>query len=219
MRGFFTYWQHFLGEWLGQHVAFDLRNQIYDRLQRLSYAYHDKQQTGQLMSRATQDVEATRMFIQMGALRLLDMSLRIVVAAALMFMLELALALVAWALMPLVAFQSIRIQLKSRQHLDGGAGAARPHDDGAAGEHDRRPRGQGVLARALRGARSSTRKRTSSSTGTIRQNRIQAQNNPFYQAMSHALPGRRALASAPSDHAGRAQRRASSPPSSPTRRS
>ncbi|HWC29195.1 MAG TPA: ABC transporter transmembrane domain-containing protein, partial [Dehalococcoidia bacterium] len=77
LRGFFTYWQTFLGEWLGQHVAFDLRNMIYEKLQRLSYAYHDKQQTGQLMSRATQDVEATRMFIQMGALRLLDMALRI----------------------------------------------------------------------------------------------------------------------------------------------
>ena len=85
MRGFFTYWQTFIGEWLGQHVAFDLRNGIYEKLQRLSYAYHDKQQTGQLMSRATQDVEATRMFIQMGALRLLDMALRITIAAVLMF--------------------------------------------------------------------------------------------------------------------------------------
>ncbi|MGE3985200.1 MAG: ABC transporter transmembrane domain-containing protein, partial [Dehalococcoidia bacterium] len=78
-RAVCTYWQTFLGEWLGQHVAFDLRNKIYDRLQRLSYAYHDRQQTGQIMSRATQDVEGTRTFIQMGCMRLLDIAVRVTV--------------------------------------------------------------------------------------------------------------------------------------------
>ena len=114
LRGFFTYWMQFTGEWLSQHVAFDLRNRIYEKLQRQSYAYHDKQQTGQLMSRATQDVEATRMFIQLGALRLLDITLRIVVAATLMLTSNVLLTLVAWSLMPLVAWQSIRVQLLSR---------------------------------------------------------------------------------------------------------
>ena len=38
LRGFFTYWQTFIGEGLGQHVAFDLSNKIYEKLQRLSYA-------------------------------------------------------------------------------------------------------------------------------------------------------------------------------------
>lgn len=115
LRGFFTYWQTFFGEWLGQHVAFDLRNGIYEKLQRLSYAYHDKQQTGQLMSRATQDVEATRMFIQMGALRLLDMVLRISIAATLMFLTDWRLAIIAWMLMPLVAVRSIQVQLQMRK--------------------------------------------------------------------------------------------------------
>ena len=63
LRGAFTFLQTYLGEWISQRVAYDLRNRIYDRLQRLSYAYHDRQQTGQLMSRATQDVEAVRWFI------------------------------------------------------------------------------------------------------------------------------------------------------------
>ncbi|MER3458096.1 MAG: hypothetical protein C4309_05185, partial [Chloroflexota bacterium] len=57
LRGLFTFGQSYLGEWLSQHVAFDIRNAIYERLQRLSYAYHDKAQIGQIMSRATQDVE------------------------------------------------------------------------------------------------------------------------------------------------------------------
>ncbi|MFH1140132.1 MAG: ABC transporter transmembrane domain-containing protein, partial [Chloroflexota bacterium] len=68
LRGMFAYGQQYLGEWLSQRVAYDLRNNIYDRLQRLSFAYHDSHQTGQLMSRATQDVEAVQRFIQMGAL-------------------------------------------------------------------------------------------------------------------------------------------------------
>src|SRR3990172_13182011 len=68
-RGFFAYGQTYLGEGISQRVAYDIRNQIYDRLQRLSYAYHDQQQTGQLMSRATQDVEAGRVFVAMGGLR------------------------------------------------------------------------------------------------------------------------------------------------------
>src|SRR5690606_9482807 len=58
LRGVSTYTMQFSGEWLSQHVAYDLRNHIYEKLQRLSYAYHDNAHTGQLMSRATQDVEA-----------------------------------------------------------------------------------------------------------------------------------------------------------------
>lgn len=114
-RAFCTYWQTYLGEWLGQHVAFDLRNRIYDRLQRLSYAYHDKQQTGQIMSRATQDVEGTRTFIQMGAMRLLDISVRVLIAAVLMFASNWQLAFVAWLLMPLVAWRSMTVQIRSRR--------------------------------------------------------------------------------------------------------
>ena len=68
-RGVFAYGQTYFGEWVSQRVAFDIRNLIYDRLQRLSYAYHDQQQTGQVMSRATQDVEGVRWYISMGVLR------------------------------------------------------------------------------------------------------------------------------------------------------
>jgi ABC-type multidrug transport system fused ATPase/permease subunit len=183
MRGFFTYWMQFLGEWLSQHVAYDLRNHIYEKLQRLSYAYHDKQQTGQLMSRATQDVEATRMFIQLGALRLLDISLRVVVAAVLMFSSNWLLALVAWSLIPLVAFQSIRIQLQSRQLW--------------MKVQDQLGRITTVLQENLTGVRvvkafsrqdheieKFNREADELFDWNIRQNRIQAQTNPFYQAMS-----------------------------------
>ena len=70
-RGLFMYAQTYLGERISQGVAYDFRNDLYDHLQRLSYAYHDSSQIGQIMSRATQDVEGVRMFVSMGLLRLL----------------------------------------------------------------------------------------------------------------------------------------------------
>ena len=182
-RGFFTYWMQFLGEWLSQHVAYDLRNHIYEKLQRQSHAYHDKQQTGQLMSRATQDVEATRMFIQLGALRLLDITLRVAVAAVLMFSTNWLLALVAWSLIPLVAFQSVRIQLKSRRLW--------------MSVQDQLGRITTVLQENMSGVRvvkAFSREKYENDKfakeadelfyWNIRQNRIQAQTHPFYQSMS-----------------------------------
>src|SRR3990172_3835240 len=100
MRGAFSYLQTYLGEWISQRVAYDLRNHIYDRLQRLSYAYHDRQQTGQLMSRATQDVEAVRWFIHMGVLRFAYVIILLVAVLVLMLITNWKLALIVWAFVP-----------------------------------------------------------------------------------------------------------------------
>ena len=71
LRGVFVYFQTTLAERVSQAVAYDLRNRMYDHLQRLSYAYHDQAEIGQIMSRATQDVEGVRFFVSMGIIRLL----------------------------------------------------------------------------------------------------------------------------------------------------
>src|SRR3990170_3825943 len=114
LRGIFAYWVTFLSEWLSQHVAFDLRNRIYDRLQRLSYAYHDRQQTGQLMSRATQDVEAVRWYIHMGVMRLGYILLLLAAILVLMAITDWRLTLVAWAFMPVIAWRSTVMALSLR---------------------------------------------------------------------------------------------------------
>lgn len=57
MRGLFAFSQTYLGERLSQFVAFDLRNELFAKIQRLSFSYHDHNRTGQLMVRATDDVE------------------------------------------------------------------------------------------------------------------------------------------------------------------
>jgi ATP-binding cassette subfamily B protein len=107
LRGMFAYGQSYVGEWLAQHVAYDIRNAIYDRLQRLSYAYHDKAQIGQIMSRATQDVESLRIYISMGLLRLIYTVVLLLVALLLMASANLRLALISWAFLPIIAGVSI----------------------------------------------------------------------------------------------------------------
>jgi len=113
-RGVFAYGQTYLAEWISQRVAYDLRNGIYDRLQRLSYAYHDPQQTGQLMSRATQDVEAVRMFINMGVVRGAYIVILLVASLGLMLFTNWKLALVVWAFIPFIVWRSTVMAFKLR---------------------------------------------------------------------------------------------------------
>ena len=68
LRGLAGYGQRYFNEVLAQKASYIIRNTLYERIQRLSFAFHDRSQTGQLMSRATVDVEAIRMFFAMGLL-------------------------------------------------------------------------------------------------------------------------------------------------------
>jgi ATP-binding cassette subfamily B multidrug efflux pump len=70
MRGLFAFLQTFWAEKNSQSIAFDMRNDLFAKVQRLSFSYHDKNQTGQLMVRATDDVEKVRIFIGQGLLQL-----------------------------------------------------------------------------------------------------------------------------------------------------
>ena len=70
LRGLFAFLQAFWAEKNSQSVAFDLRNDLYAKIQRLSFSYHDQNQTGQLMIRATDDVEKVRLFLGQGLLQL-----------------------------------------------------------------------------------------------------------------------------------------------------
>jgi ATP-binding cassette subfamily B protein len=66
MRGLFSFVQTYMAEKTSQGIAFDFRNEIYAKIQRLSFSYHDRNQTGQLMIRATDDVEKVRLFLAQG---------------------------------------------------------------------------------------------------------------------------------------------------------
>ena len=113
-RGVFMYAQTWLGERISQRVAYDFRNDLYDHLQRLSYAYHDRSQIGQIMSRATQDVEAVRMFVSMGVIRLLFVFALLAGVYGLMIATNAKVGLIALAFTPLVAVQGTWSSAKLR---------------------------------------------------------------------------------------------------------
>ncbi len=76
----------YFGEWLTHRVAFDLRNHFYSSLQSLPFAFHDRAQTGDLMSRATSDITETERFAGIGVLDLFATVLLVIgVAVAMVF--------------------------------------------------------------------------------------------------------------------------------------
>ncbi len=72
VRSVFNFAKRYLGEWLINRTGYDYRNALYDKIQRLSFGYHDHTQTGQLMSRCTEDVSALSRFVGQGAVELIN---------------------------------------------------------------------------------------------------------------------------------------------------
>jgi ATP-binding cassette subfamily B protein len=101
-RALFQFAQGYLAERASQGVAYDLRNALYAKSQRLSFSYHDQAQTGQLLTRATNDVELVRMFTGMGFLQFLNSVVMLVGSLILLFAMNWRLALVTVVILPLV---------------------------------------------------------------------------------------------------------------------
>ncbi len=99
-RGVFTFLQGYLSEKSSQGVAYDLRNEIYAKLQNLSFSYHDQAQTGQLMTRVTSDVEMVRQFIGQGFLQLMGALVMLAGSSAVLFVMNWRLALVSLTIIP-----------------------------------------------------------------------------------------------------------------------
>ncbi|HMJ74194.1 MAG TPA: ABC transporter ATP-binding protein [Solirubrobacterales bacterium] len=95
-------------------VEFDLRQRFYAHLQRLELGFFDSQQTGQLMSRATVDLQSIRFFLGYGLIFITQNLLTIVLASAVMFVLEPWLALIALAPAPFVVYAASRYNRVSR---------------------------------------------------------------------------------------------------------
>ena len=114
LRGMFSFGQSYFAEYAGQKVAYDLRNKLYDRIQRLSFAFHDKAQTGQLMSRATQDVEGVRFFLSMVLVRLVNLVVIFFAISVLLLRMNWSLTLVSFACLPLIAYFALKFGARMR---------------------------------------------------------------------------------------------------------
>jgi ABC-type multidrug transport system fused ATPase/permease subunit len=98
-------------------VEVDLRNMLYEQLQRLELGFFDRQQTGQLMSRATVDLQSVRFFLGYGLIFIAQSMLTIALAAVAMFALQPALAVLALAPVPFVVLIANRYGKHSRPAL------------------------------------------------------------------------------------------------------
>ena len=101
VRGWFAYLQAYWAEKNSQSIAYDLRNDLYSKVQTLSFSYHDKNQTGQLMIRATDDVEKVRTFIGQGLLQLVGAVILLSGTLIILFSTNVALAWTAMPILPL----------------------------------------------------------------------------------------------------------------------
>ena len=97
----FRFLQGYLSEKASQGVAYDLRNELFAQIQRLSFSYHDRAQTGQLMTRATNDVEMVRQFTGMGFLQLLNAIVMLVGSVGFLVSMNWRLSLIVLLIVPL----------------------------------------------------------------------------------------------------------------------
>jgi len=99
--------QRYLSEWIASHVGYDIRNHMYDHIQRLSFAYHDHAQTGQLISRSIEDVRSIERFMGFGLIEMVRLSVLLLGVVALLFAEN---ARLAWiALLPLAPLVAITV--------------------------------------------------------------------------------------------------------------
>jgi ABC-type multidrug transport system fused ATPase/permease subunit len=100
--------RRFISGWQALGVEFDLRNALYAHLVRMSFGFYDRHQTGQLMSRATVDLQAVRFFLGYGLIFFFQHILTIVGVTAVMLYLDWRLALVSLAVTPLIVALAYR---------------------------------------------------------------------------------------------------------------
>jgi ABC-type multidrug transport system fused ATPase/permease subunit len=108
------YWRRMVAGRVSLGVEYDLRERVYGHLQRLELGFFDHQQTGQLMSRATVDLQAVRFFLGYGLVFILQSILTIVLAGVVMIVVNPELGLIALAPVPFVVVISYRYGRRAR---------------------------------------------------------------------------------------------------------
>jgi ATP-binding cassette, subfamily B, multidrug efflux pump len=114
-RGLFNFGQSFWAEKASQGVAYDLRNKIFDRVENLSFSYHDRAQTSQLLTRITSDVEQVRSFIGTSLIQVASSLVTLITTAVILLMMNWRLALITLALVPLAALILANFLIKNQK--------------------------------------------------------------------------------------------------------
>ena len=113
-RGVFHFAQEYALQYAAQRAIYDIRNAMYDHLQRLPFSFYDKSQTGQLISRTTGDIDSLRRFLSFGMLNFLSSILIFVAVFVVCMMKNWKLALLATSIMPMLVYAGIRFGKKAK---------------------------------------------------------------------------------------------------------
>ncbi|MGD6793485.1 ABC transporter ATP-binding protein [Metabacillus indicus] len=103
IKGVATYFHQYLGDMFGIKSVYRLRNELYEKLQRLPFRYYDNAKTGDLMSRLTADVEGFRFFLSFGIAELIRFIILIAISLCVMFYYSVPLTFVTIAALPFLA--------------------------------------------------------------------------------------------------------------------
>ena len=134
MRGIFDFARTYSTDSLSQKVAYDVRNLMYDKLQHLSFAFHDKEHTGNLMSKVTSDVEAVRRYVNMGMVRGVEVPFRVLAIVVFMVTVNWQLTLISLVFVPFLIIRSSQVMVRLRtmwlhvQEVMGGVGDYSPRE-------------------------------------------------------------------------------------------
>src|SRR4029450_8307902 len=115
VQGFMRAFSRFMIFNIGRDIEYQLRNDLFTHLQKLSLSYYQRQSIGDLMSRLVNDVTAVRLLLGLGIINLLNTPLYYVYAVSSMVMMDPQLTLVALALYPLML---LFVQRMSRQMME-----------------------------------------------------------------------------------------------------
>ncbi|MDO8359237.1 MAG: ABC transporter ATP-binding protein, partial [Devosia sp.] len=113
-RGIFTLTQNYYSESVGHHAAYELRLATYEKLQQLSFSFHDRMHSGDLITLGILDIEGVRMFFATGLVRMVLLAVLIGVGAYLLISTDLVLGLLSLSFVPFVGWRSSVVQLKLR---------------------------------------------------------------------------------------------------------
>ena len=115
LRGLFTLVQNFAAESVGHALAQDLRNQIYAKIQRLPFSFHDRTHSGDLITVGMLDLEGVRMYFSTALVRTLLLTLLIGIGAFMLIRADPVMGLLALSFVPFAAWRSSAMQLTLRR--------------------------------------------------------------------------------------------------------
>ena len=98
------YYRQYFAQWTGSKILFDIRNELFAHISKLSFKYYSNTRSGEVISRVVNDVEQTKNFVISGMMNIwLDMA-TILIAVAVMFVMDVKLTIVSLVLLPFYAF-------------------------------------------------------------------------------------------------------------------